>query len=836
MIISVKMRRMKRNLKTLFLWLLLIGLFFAGGVAIWLSTLKIPDLDSFEQRKISESTKIFDQTGEVLLFDVFQDIKRTIVPFEDISEHIKDATLAIEDVEFYEHDGIQITSTIRAILINIGSLSFKQGGSTITQQVVKNSLLTTEKKISRKIKEWVLAAKLENILTKDEILSMYLNESPYGGSIYGVEEASRAFFGKSAKEVTLAEAAYLAALPQAPSYYSPYSNREALDGRKNLVLSEMLSNNFIEEEEYEAALEEEVEFKPREDGTIKAPHFVMFVRSILEEKYGQEVLENGGLRVTTSLNYEMQEKAEELAKKHALENKENYNAENIALIAIDPKTGHILTMVGSRDYFDEEIDGNFNVTTSHRQPGSAFKPFAYAAAFNKGYTPETVIFDLPTVFSANCTPQGQGVDCYMPQNYDNIFRGPVTMRNALAQSINVPAVKTLYLAGMTNTLNLARDMGIQSLNDPNRYGLTLVLGGGEVSLLDITSAYGVFANNGVRVPYQPIIEIKDKDGNVLESFKEQPRFAIPQETAWKISDVLSDNVARAPAFGQSSFLNFPGRDVAVKTGTTNDYRDAWIVGYTPSIAVGAWAGNNDNSAMEKRVAGFIIAPFWNAFMQEVLAQSPNESFPTLPPENSPDLKPVLRGKWQGGESYFVDRVSGKLATEWTPEETREEIVVGEIRTILYWLSKDNPRGPRPNNPQIDPQFNLWDYPVRQWVRAQGIREFDADNIPDETDDVHVPEKFPEVSIRLNPSKETYRDNERISVNLDIESDFLPLKAEYYINENLFETLEAPNLNLFFEASEIQGFGNGSESYTLKVVVYDNVLNRDSAEVSFEISD
>ncbi|TSC61158.1 MAG: 1A family penicillin-binding protein, partial [Parcubacteria group bacterium Gr01-1014_107] len=518
------MVRIKKRLKVLSLLFLLLFLFFASLLAIWISTFKIPDLGSFEERKVAESTKIYDKTGEILLYDVFQNIKRTVVPIEEISEYIKKATLAIEDVNFYQHGGIELKAIIRAILVNIGALKFSQGGSTITQQVVKNSILTSEKRISRKIKEWVLAIKLENFLTKEQILALYLNEIPYGGNIYGVEEASQTFFNKHASEITLTEAAYLAALPKAPTFYSPYRNRDELEDRKNLILKEMLKNNFISQEEFEKASREEIVFRPREDQSIKAPHFVMFVKELLEKKYGKEVLENGGLKVITTLDYEMQKKAEELAKEFAEDIQEKFNAENLALVAIDPRNGHVLAMVGSRGYFDEEIEGNFNITTAHRQPGSAFKPFTYAAAFNKGYTPETVLFDLPTVFTANCTPQGEGVDCYMPKNYDERFRGPVTLREALAQSINIPSVKTLYLAGLRETLALSKEMGIQSLEDPNRYGLTLVLGGGEVSLLDLTSAYGVFANSGARAPYQTVLEIRDRDGKVLERSVSQLSF------------------------------------------------------------------------------------------------------------------------------------------------------------------------------------------------------------------------------------------------------------------------------------------------------------------------
>jgi len=706
------MVRLTRVQKTLLkkgaLVALAVGFFITGAIILWASTLEIPDLHSFDQRKVAQSTKIYDRTGEVLLYDLHENIQRTVVPFGDISRHIKNATVAIEDAEFYQHHGVKPTAFLRAVVINLTTFGFSQGGSTITQQVVKNSILTQEKLISRKIKEWVLSIKLEKVMSKEDILNLYLNESPYGGNLYGIEEASRAFFNKSATDVTLAEAAYLAALPQAPTYYSPYGNhRDKLEERKNLVLARMLENGFITESEYEEAKGVTVEFSPLQDRGIKAAHFVFFIQEYLEQKYGKRAVEERGFKVITTLDYELQSKAEEIVKVAALENQEKFNAENAGMVAIDPKTGQILVMVGSRDYFDSGIDGNFNVALAKRQPGSSFKPFVYATAFKKGYTPETVVFDLKTQFSTACAPNNfssEG-DCYSPNNYDNVFRGPVTFRNALAQSINVPAVKVLYLAGLNDSLNTARDLGITTLTDSSRYGLTLVLGGGEVSLLDMTSAYGVFANDGVRNPYAGILRIEDGAGNHIEEFQEHPAQVLDSQVTREISDVLSDNAARSPAFGEQSFLYFPGRDVAAKTGTTNDYRDAWIVGYSPAIAVGAWAGNNDNSAMEKRVAGFIVAPMWNAFMQEALKKYPEESFKPPVYDYNENLKPVLRGEWRGGEYVSTD----------TPGQ-----VSINIHSILYWVDKNNPRGPRPENPANDPQFRYWEYPVQIWAAGQQL--------------------------------------------------------------------------------------------------------------------
>jgi 1A family penicillin-binding protein len=699
--------------------------FLAGGLGLlWASTLKIPALDTIEARKVSQSTKIYDSTGKVLLYDVYQTTKRTILPFDKISPNVKNATLSIEDKDFYEHHGFKPLSFLRAVFVNLTSLSFSQGGSTITQQVVKNSILTGDKTPTRKLKELVLSLKLEKMLSKDEIFSMYLNEIPYGGTIYGVEEASEAFFGKPASDLTIAESAYLAALPQRPSYYSPYgSHTDALEKRKNLVLSEMLKDKRITQAEYDSAKAEKVIFLPKEEKGIKAPHFVMFVKDYLEKKYGEDVLSEGGLRVTTTLNFDLQKRAEAIAKQYAETNEKNFNGSNDAFVAIDPKTGGILTMVGSRDYFDTKIDGNFNVTTAHRQPGSTFKPFVYAEAFIKGYTPDTILFDLPTQFStkSNCTPDNTTSEdgCYSPGNYDDKFRGPMTLRDALAQSINVPAVKTLYLAGIKDSINLAEDMGIGSLGDANQYGLTLVLGGGEVSLLDMTSAYGVFATEGIRNPYTAILEVKDKDGNTLEKLEPNPRQVLDPEVARKISDILSDDVARAPLYGRDSVVYFGDRDVAVKTGTTNNYKDAWIVGYTPSVVVGTWAGNNDNTPMAKKVSGLIVAPMWRAFMDEVLKTVPIEEFTPPVKEDSYDLKPVLRGKWQGGISNITSQNTNTDPN--VPYNNIQETLSGGVHSILYWVNKDDPRGPQPSNPSDDPQFTRWEYPVRIWATQQGLQ-------------------------------------------------------------------------------------------------------------------
>ena len=836
-------RHHRRHIIRSFLLLSLsLGFLGAGLLMLWVSSWKLPDLSEFGSRKVSESTKIYDRTGTILLYDLHKGARRTIVPYSEMSLNVKNAAVAIEDSEFWQHSGIRITAIFRAVFTNLfqGNLLGGQGGSTITQQVVKNSLLTNEKKVSRKLKEWLLALRIEKTLDKETILSLYLNEIPYGGTVYGIGEASQTFFGKNPRDLSLAEAAYLAALPNAPTYYSPYGNhRDKLEERKNLVLRRMQEVGFITKEEHDAAKKEEVTFKPSSETGILAPHFVMYIRQYLEEKYGREALEQEGFKVITTLDYDLQKLAEDIVKKYAFLNKEKFDAENAALSAIDPKTGQILVMVGSRDYFDKEIDGNFNVSVAYRQPGSAFKPFVYAEAIKKGYTPETVVFDLPTEFSTECNPDGTPIlpqnedKCYKPENYDGNYRGPISLRDALAQSVNVPAIQVLYLAGLRDSLRLAKDMGITTLADTDRYGLTLVLGGGEVKLLDLTSAYGVFAAEGVRREPTGVLRIETKDGKIVEGWKNTYEQVLEPEITRTISDMLSDNKARTPAFGATSPLYFPGRDVAAKTGTTNDFRDAWIVGYAPNLVVGAWAGNNDNRQMHK-VAAYIVAPLWNEFMKEALKRIPVESFSKPAEKDTSSLPPVLRGIWQGNRTYFVDKWSGKLATEFTPPEFRVERAVREIHSILYWIDKSNPTVPRMTLPQTDPQFERWEYAVRTWATEQGFADETAAVIPVETDDLHRPEFAPSISI-TNPLPGSILDKkEHVVLQAEIASRFPVSQVHFFVNTLFIGSSTKAPWRLSFSPAELETFlGQDNE---LTVVAYDAFQNKGQATVTFGVAE
>lgn len=698
--------------------------FIVGAGALWASSLKIPDIASLSNIQVVQSTKIYDRTGTVLLDDLSGDVTRTVVPIDQISPYIQEATVAIEDQSFYTHRGIVVTSLIRAFLADIFSLGYSQGGSTIDQQVVKNAILTQDKSLTRKLKEIVLALKLDAELPKDKILEIYLNDNPYGGTVYGVEEAAEQFFGVHANQVDLAQAAYLAALPQAPTYYSPYGDHVAdLEARKNLVLSKMLELGYITKQEHDAATGEKVAFLPQAEGGIRAPHFVFYVRAELEKEFGEAALQTSGWRIITTLDADLEANAEDTLKQFGDSNQKNFNASNSAIVAVDPKTGDILTMAGSKDYYNASIQGAYNDALALRQPGSAFKPFVYSQAFLDGFTPDTVLFDLPTQFSTACAPSDMSdtPPCYAPTNYDSTFRGPMTIRDALAQSINIPAIKTLYMVGIGNALALARSMGISTLSDSNQYGLTLVLGGGEVTLLDMTSAYGVFANGGVRNPYRSIIQIEAANGNIVKQYPTAPQQVLPPNIAYNISDILSDNVARTPELGADSPLLFPGYSVAAKTGTTNDTRDAWVIGYTPNISVGAWAGNNDNSPMVKQIAGFIVAPEWHAFMEYALSKYPPDPFPEATPLYTDSSKPVLRGIWQGNDVTKVDAYSLQPVSPDFTGPVKDKIVTS-VHSILNWVDSSNPDGPLPANPATDPQFSHWEYSVRAWAAEHGYSD------------------------------------------------------------------------------------------------------------------
>lgn len=704
--------------------LLILGSISAVSLFAWVAK-DLPSPGKVNKRVIAESTKIYDRSGEHLLYEVHGEEKRTLIQFEEIPPSVRAATIALEDQDFYSHHGIKLTSIARAVLKDVIERSKAQGASTITQQFVKNSLLTNEKTLIRKIKEVILSIEIEQKFSKDEILAMYLNEIPYGSNAYGIEAAAQTFFGKSAKDLSLDEAALLAGLPKAPTYYSPYGSRaEQLKIRQEVALNQMAKLGYISQEEADAAKQVDVFGKLSVNrDAIAAPHFVMYIRDYLTEKYGEGGVESMGLKVYTTLDWDKQMKAEEIVKEKAQENATRWNAENASLVAIDPKTGQILTMVGSKDYFDKEIDGQVNVAIRDRQPGSSFKPYVYLAAFMKGYTPETMIYDVETEFE---TVEGKE---YKPQNYDSSFRGPLHMKEALAQSLNIPAVKTLYLVGVKDAITLAKSLGITGLNDENRYGLSLVLGGGEITLLDHVSAYSTLATGGVKHSKTAILRIENAQGEVIEEFKPDAGERVIEEKYVAMLDhVMSTNAYRAPVFGENSPLRSDNRPIAAKTGTTNEFRDGWTIGHTPSISVGVWAGNNDNTPMRAGADGVnVAAPIFRAFLNFALQNTAIEKFPEYKPDeffNKDEewmKKPMLSGKLEEKKDLKVCEVKDGeycIANKYCRDKDTEKKDFVDAHSILHYITRDDPRGSAPDKPDRDPQYKNWEKGIKEWYKKE----------------------------------------------------------------------------------------------------------------------
>jgi 1A family penicillin-binding protein len=734
-----------------------VGMALIAFLFIWYAK-DLPDPDQVLSRAIPQSTKLYDREGG-LLYEVHGEFKRTIIPYEEMNSYVRNATIAIEDKDFYNEGGINIKGLIRSVLVNLQRGSKAQGGSTITQQFVRQALLTTEKTYERKIKEIILSLEVDKRFTKDEILRMYLNEIPYGRNAYGIEAAAQTYFNKHAKDITLPEAAYLAALPQAPSRYNPEGpNRPLLDKRKNLVLQKMQEQGYITKEEMEQAQNTEVVFeKPR--NTIGAPHFVQYVLDELTEKYGEKTIQVGGLLVTTTIDPKKQEIAEKAVSEGVARNIK-YNGHNAALVAVDPKTGQILAMVGSKDYFGEstpagctpgkncKFEPEVNVALAQRQPGSSAKPYVYLTAFKPEFkqAPASLRLDVETNFG--------GFPAYIPKNFDLKQRGPVSIRDSLAQSLNIPAVKTLSLVGVDSATKTMRDLGITS--PLKGCGLTLVLGGCEVRLIDHTAAFAAIGNMGKANPVTGILKIEDNRGNIIEEYKENSSQVVDAQAAYALSHIMSDNVARTPVFGSNSALILPDRKVAAKTGTTQNIRDGWTVGFTPSLAAGVWVGNNNGSYMT-RDAVLTAGPIWQSFMKQALAGTPAEDFE----------------RPSGIQEVDVDRISGKLPTQYTPSTKREvfqsyavptekdDVHVAGRRTVVEEVivtpPSDNNNGngngngneeesttppPSPTTEQRTrtitgvfrvlhsekPNDPAWEEPVRRWALANGWSYFSGGEV------------------------------------------------------------------------------------------------------------
>lgn len=687
----------------------------------------LPSPQKLASKNLPQSTQIFDRNA-TLLYTIYAQKNQTFLSLGEIPIDMRNATIAIEDKDFYRHGAIDIRGIIRAAYATLVRKEL-QGGSTLTQQLVKNSLLTPERTITRKIKEVILAFATELLYPKEKILEMYLNQSPYGGTAYGVEAAAQAYFGKRAKDLTLSESTLLAGLPEAPTTYSPFgAHPELAKSRQRQILRKMEEQGYITKAKREQALKEPLVFREFTNN-IQAPHFVLFVKDLLVQRYGQRKVEEGGLRVITTLNLPLQEFLQSAVATEAAK-LENYNANNASALVTNPQTGEILGMVGSKNYFDTEIDGNVNVTLALRQPGSAIKPINYAVGLLNKYTAATPFVDQPI-----CFPNPVGAP-YCPVNYDGKWHGALSMRIALGNSINIPAVKMLKLNGVEAMIATASAMGITTFDPPaggsDRYGLSLTLGGGEVTMLELATAFGVFANQGYRVDLRPILKVVDGNGKVLEEYtpKNSPIFGkkvFPASVAYIISHILADNGAREMAFGPQSELRIKNYQISVKTGTTNDFRDNWTIGYTPSILVASWVGNNDNSPMRGLVSGITgAAPIWHRIMTHVLGSTP-PPFPSQPkdvigkivcstsgllppPEDAPDRCPTryelfIKGTEPtkvdpGRQKVPIDTTIGDLAKPGQTEnvEERDELVVTDPTGDRYCLSCPHPELPQPSSP------------------------------------------------------------------------------------------------------------------------------------------
>lgn len=799
--------RMLRALAIFSLVSVIGGLFVTMVLFAWYAR-DLPSPDRIVRRD-GFSTKIFDRNGE-LLYDVFNDENRVPVDIETVPEHLKQATVAIEDKDFYKHEGFDLSGMVRGFS-RLFTRGRAQGGSTLTQQLVKNALLTSERRVSRKVKEFVLAVQIERKFTKDEILQMYLNEVPYGGTAWGVVAAAETYFNKDLHDLSLPEAAVLAGLPQRPSVYSPFGPQPtAYIDRATAVLRRMREDEYITREQEEEAVAQlpDLEFAQDTAG-LKAPHFVFYVIEELEEMYGSNLVEQGGLRVTTTLDLEVHEEAQEIVTEE-IADVASLDVGNGAAVVMDPNNGEILAMVGSKDYAAEDYDGQVNVALSLRQPGSAIKPVTYATALQEGFTPASMIMDTKTQF-----PGGAGNPPYEPVNYDGEFRGPVSLRQALASSLNIPAVKLLALVGVEDMLQLAYDMGLSTLEptqeNMSRFGLAVTLGGGEVRLIDLVTAYSAFANGGEKVNPVSILKIEDNSGRSL--FEHRPvngREVLDPKVAFLMNDILSDNNARLLTFGANSLLNMGNRSVAVKTGTTNDRRDNWTVGWSTNAVVGVWVGNNDNSPMKNVASGVTGAsPIWRRIMVSMWDRSPGEEF-TPPP---------------GVEAVFVDAVSGYPEHDDFPSKS-EYVIAGTLPSLpdpihaklklcrgqeklatvgqiaggnyeekeYFVFAEDDPYASGDDE-------NRWQGGINEWLSSQGDSRY------------HPPtdkcEGGEQAVVRINrPEHERNYDGDEIEVNMDVFAEKGIEKVEVLIDGSVKETFTGrpyeTKIKLSPGAYELQG--------------------------------
>ncbi len=807
------------------------GILAVGILFAWYAK-DLPTPDAVK-RKEGLSTVVLDRSGTTL-YDIFEDENRIPVKWDDIPEHLKNATIAIEDKSFYQHQGLSPAGIMRA-MVNIVVFHNFQGGSTLTQQLVKNVLLTQERTLPRKMKEAILAIQIERKYSKNEILQMYLNEAPYGGTAVGVVSASQYYFGKPVKDVGLTESAFLAGLPQSPSRYSPFMNDEKLYiWRTGEVLRRMREDGYITDTQEKESIEklDSIIFTDR-SSDLKAPHFVSYIKDLLIEKFGEKLVDAGGLTVTTTLDWKLQKEAQEIVAEE-IDKAKNLDVSNGSAVVIDPKNGQILAMVGSRDYSATDAGGlKFNVATQGlRQPGSALKPITYATALMKGYTASTVLMDVDTKYPSGDVTQKE----YNPKNYDGKFRGPMQIRYALANSINTIAVKVSALVGIKEILRVCYDMGLSTLEPTkenlSRFGLSLTLGGGEIKLLDLTSAYGVFAAGGIHTSPVAILKVENADGKVLFEHKEiSGERVIPEDVTFIISDILSDNQARSLVFGPRSYLTIPGYSVAVKTGTTDDKRDNWTVGYTKSAVVGVWVGNNDNSPMNPKLASGVTgaSPIWNRIMKVLLDGKKDEPF--IKPESVLKLEIDAFG---GGlpvdgeakrEEYFIQGTEPtsvspmyrefKISTH-DPNKLANpvEIARGEYKTKLYVVIHED-------DPVSTDGKNRWQEPIDALVGGQGDAKYHppADTYS-EGDTIQAKIKSPGDRARV--------DTNDVNIRVEGYSTHTITKMELYIDGKKVRETNDKNIDDTFRID------NGQ--HTIRAVATDDKGNSSDSEAHFGVNE
>ncbi|GIW66168.1 MAG: hypothetical protein KatS3mg095_0066 [Candidatus Parcubacteria bacterium] len=642
---------------------------------------ELPPLEIITNINTKGGTQIYDRSGNIILYEI--GFRKYPVKYEEIPEKIILATLAAEDDSFFSHSGVSIKGIVRSIILNIKTKSLNYGGSTITQQLVRNLFLSNEKSFIRKIKEIILALELERKLSKEKILEYYLNSVNYGAGNIGIKAAADFYFNKNLDDLNWSEAAILASIPKSPKNYTPIyeENIQKLKNRRDFILKRLLNLGWISESDYNSSINQQIKITQKKYTKISAPHFVLKVKQILERMYPNLDLETANLKVITTLNYQYQKLAEEIVKNKAKENEIKYGAKNASLLMMDAKTGEILVMVGSRDFFDESIQGQVNMTTWPRQPGSAFKPISYVTLFQLGYPIDTVIFDVPTNFG---TPENP----YTPSNFDKKFRGPINLKYALAQSINIPAIKVFYLANPERVIKNAKKFGINSIKDYKNYGLSLALGTAEISMIEMVRAYSVFANDGELVSQSLILKILNDKNEVIYEYKHQKERVIDSQPVRMLNYILKDFEARRGLFQNSlNLTKIDDYEIAIKTGTSQFYRDAWTFGYTPNFIVSVWAGNTDGQTIPEGLSVVLTLPIWHEFTSKIIKYYPKTKF--LNPNPYKVNKVMLNGEW------FSDY---------------------GIHNILFYVDKNNPLGPIPKNPYLDPQFLNWEKGVNWWLQ------------------------------------------------------------------------------------------------------------------------